>query len=81
MRLKGKAGKDGDNGPSGGAGSCVHGEGEVVGPLGAGRDWIRSVLHGWGAAGLPSGEFVDLPVAQRARRLLELAATVRHQRT
>jgi citrate lyase subunit beta/citryl-CoA lyase len=40
--------------------------------------WARDVLTAFTAAGraalrLPSGEFVDLPVADRARRLLELA--------
>lgn len=42
-------------------------------------DWAHSVLTAFDAANgealrLPSGEFVDLPVADRARRLLELAA-------
>ena len=42
--------------------------------------WAREVVAAFEAAGgaalrLPGGEFVDLPVAQRARRLLELAAT------
>jgi citrate lyase subunit beta / citryl-CoA lyase len=37
--------------------------------------WARRVLSAFDAAGgnalrLPDGEFVDLPVAQRARRLL-----------
>jgi citrate lyase subunit beta / citryl-CoA lyase len=41
--------------------------------------WARQVVAAFEAAGgaalqLPGGEFVDLPVAQRARRLLELAA-------
>jgi hypothetical protein len=41
-------------------------------------EWARSVLAGFEEAGgagfaLPSGEFVDLPVADRARRLLEIA--------
>jgi citrate lyase subunit beta/citryl-CoA lyase len=40
--------------------------------------WARAVLDAFDAAGgnavkLPDGEFVDLPVADRARRLLELA--------
>jgi citrate lyase subunit beta/citryl-CoA lyase len=40
--------------------------------------WAREVLEAFDAAGgaalqLPSGEFVDLPVAERARRVLELA--------
>jgi citrate lyase subunit beta / citryl-CoA lyase len=43
--------------------------------------WARQVLAAFDAAGgaalqLPSGEFVDLPVADRARRLLELAAAL-----
>ncbi len=42
--------------------------------------WAREVLAAFDAAGgaalrLPSGEFVDLPVAERARRLLELAGS------
>jgi citrate lyase subunit beta/citryl-CoA lyase len=42
--------------------------------------WAREVLAAFEAAGgaalrLPDGEFVDLPVAQRARRVLELADT------
>jgi citrate lyase subunit beta / citryl-CoA lyase len=42
--------------------------------------WAREVVAAFDAAGgaalrLPGGEFVDLPVARRARRLLELAAT------
>jgi citrate lyase subunit beta/citryl-CoA lyase len=41
--------------------------------------WAREVVAAFEAAGgsalrLPDGEFVDLPVAERARRLLELAA-------
>jgi citrate lyase subunit beta / citryl-CoA lyase len=43
--------------------------------------WAREVLAGFAASGggalrLASGEFVDLPVANRARRLLELADAV-----
>lgn len=43
--------------------------------------WARAVLQvfesaGGGAARLPDGEFVDLPVAQRARQLLALADAV-----
>ena len=39
--------------------------------------WARAVLDAFAAAGgnavkLPDGEFVDLPVADRARRLPEL---------
>jgi citrate lyase subunit beta / citryl-CoA lyase len=42
--------------------------------------WAQEVIAAFDAAGgaalrLPSGEFVDLPVAERARRLLELAGT------
>ena len=42
-------------------------------------EWAQTVLDAFDAAGgeavkLPDGEFVDLPVADRARRLLELAA-------
>jgi citrate lyase subunit beta / citryl-CoA lyase len=41
--------------------------------------WAQTVLDAFHAAGgeavkLPDGEFVDLPVADRARRLLELVA-------
>jgi len=41
-------------------------------------EWAQTVLDafeasGGGAVKLPDGEFVDLPVADRARRLLELA--------
>jgi len=44
--------------------------------------WARSVLAGFDAAdgggfALPTGEFVDLPVADRARRLLEIAEAPR----
>jgi citrate lyase subunit beta / citryl-CoA lyase len=43
--------------------------------------WAHEVLTAFATAGgaalqLSSGEFVDLPVADRARRILELAATV-----
>jgi len=42
--------------------------------------WAREVVAAFDAAGgaglrLPSGEFVDVPVAQRARRVLRLTAT------
>jgi citrate lyase subunit beta/citryl-CoA lyase len=42
-------------------------------------EWARRVISAFEASGgaatqLPDGEFVDLPVEQRARRLLELAA-------
>ncbi|TKV57027.1 CoA ester lyase [Nakamurella flava] len=51
---------------------------EVFTPDAAEIEWARTVLAAFGAAGgqalqLPDGEFVDLPVAQRARRVLELA--------
>jgi citrate lyase subunit beta/citryl-CoA lyase len=51
---------------------------EVFTPTEAEIEWAQSVLAGFEAAGgggfaLPSGEFVDLPVADRARRLLEIA--------
>jgi citrate lyase subunit beta / citryl-CoA lyase len=47
--------------------------------------WAREVLAAFDAAGgaalrLPSGEFVDLPVADRARRVLELAGSATSQR-
>ena len=53
---------------------------EVFTPSEQELDWAREVVAAFEAAGgaalqLPGGEFVDLPVAQRARRLLELAAT------
>ena len=43
--------------------------------------WAREVVEAFDAAGgaglrLPSGEFVDLPVARRARHLLDIAAAV-----
>jgi citrate lyase subunit beta / citryl-CoA lyase len=43
--------------------------------------WAHEVMTAFDAAGgaalqLPSGEFVDLPVADRARRLLDLTATL-----
>ena len=43
--------------------------------------WAQEVLEAFDAAGgaalrLPDGEFVDLPVAQRARRVLQLAEAV-----
>jgi citrate lyase subunit beta/citryl-CoA lyase len=51
---------------------------EVFTPWSREVAWAREVVAAFedaqGAAlRLPSGEFVDLPVAQRARRLLELA--------
>jgi citrate lyase subunit beta / citryl-CoA lyase len=53
---------------------------EVFTPSEREVDWAREVVAAFDAAGgaalrLPGGEFVDLPVARRARRLLELAAT------
>jgi citrate lyase subunit beta / citryl-CoA lyase len=47
--------------------------------------WAQEVLAAFDAAGgaalrLPSGEFVDLPVADRARRVLELAGSATTQR-
>ena len=52
---------------------------DVFSPSGDELSWAREVLAAFDAAGgealcLPSGEFVDLPVVERARRLLELAA-------
>jgi citrate lyase subunit beta/citryl-CoA lyase len=43
--------------------------------------WAQEVLEAFDAAGgaalrLPDGEFVDLPVAQRARRVLQMAEAV-----
>ena len=51
---------------------------EVFTPSAEEIEWAQSVLAAFGAAGgaavrLPDGEFVDLPVADRAERLLELA--------
>ena len=51
---------------------------EIFTPTETEIEWAQSVLAGFDAAGgggfaLPSGEFVDLPVADRARRLLEIA--------
>jgi citrate lyase subunit beta / citryl-CoA lyase len=53
---------------------------EVFTPSERELGWAREVVAAFEAAGggalqLPGGEFVDLPVAQRARRMLELAAT------
>jgi citrate lyase subunit beta/citryl-CoA lyase len=52
---------------------------EVFAPSARDLDWARAVLAAFEAAGrgatrLPDGEFVDLPVAQRAQRLLDIAA-------
>jgi citrate lyase subunit beta / citryl-CoA lyase len=51
---------------------------EVFTPTAEEIAWAREVMTAFDAAGgaalrLPSGEFVDLPVADRARRVLELA--------
>jgi citrate lyase subunit beta/citryl-CoA lyase len=51
---------------------------EVFTPSRRELDWARQVVDAFAATGgealrLPDGEFVDLPVAERARRLLELA--------
>ena len=51
---------------------------EVFAPSAGDLEWARAVLvafekAGRGATRLPGGEFVDLPVAQRAQRLLDLA--------
>lgn len=51
---------------------------EVFAPSARDLDWARAVLQAFEAAGhgatrLPDGEFVDLPVAQRAQRLLDIA--------
>ena len=53
---------------------------EVFTPTAVEIEWAQSVLAGFEQAGgggfaLPSGEFVDLPVADRARRLLEIAGS------
>jgi citrate lyase subunit beta/citryl-CoA lyase len=50
----------------------------VFAPSARDLEWARQVLAAFEAAGrgatrLPDGEFVDLPVAQRAQRLLEIA--------
>lgn len=52
---------------------------EVFTPSSEELEWAHRVLDAFDCAGgeavkLPDGEFVDLPVADRARRLLELAA-------
>ena len=51
---------------------------DVFTPTDDQRAWAMQVIDAFESAGgeavrLPSGEFVDVPVAQRARRLLELA--------
>ena len=53
---------------------------EVFTPTQAEIEWAQQVLAGFeatsgGGFALPSGEFVDLPVADRARRLLEIAGS------
>jgi citrate lyase subunit beta/citryl-CoA lyase len=55
---------------------------EVFAPSEQDLAWALEVLAAFKAAGdagtrLPNGEFVDLPVAQRARRLLEIAGMQR----
>ena len=57
---------------------------EVFAPSPRDLEWARQVLAAFEAAGrgatrLPDGEFVDLPVAQRAQRLLEIAGHQRRQ--
>ncbi len=52
---------------------------EVFAPSARDLEWARAVLAAFEAAGrgatrMPDGEFVDLPVAQRAQRLLDIAA-------
>jgi citrate lyase subunit beta/citryl-CoA lyase len=52
---------------------------DVFTPTAAELVWAHTVVEAFeGAAGeaikLPDGEFVDLPVAERARRLIRLAA-------
>ena len=54
---------------------------EVFAPSVPDLEWAREVLAAFEAAGrgatrLPNGEFVDLPVAQRAQRLLDIAAQI-----
>ena len=54
---------------------------EVFTPTHAQVAWANEVVAAFDATGgaalrLPSGEFVDLPVAERARRLLDIAAAV-----
>ena len=55
---------------------------EVFAPSPRDLEWARAVLAAFEAAGrgatrLPDGEFVDLPVAQRAQRMLDIAARPR----
>jgi citrate lyase subunit beta / citryl-CoA lyase len=56
---------------------------EVFSPSEQELEWAREVAAAFEASGgsavaLPNGEFVDLPVAHRARRLLQLATTLEH---
>jgi citrate lyase subunit beta / citryl-CoA lyase len=58
---------------------------EVFAPSAQDLEWAHAVLTAFEAAGrgatrLPSGEFVDLPVAQRAQRLLEIAGRTAAER-
>jgi citrate lyase subunit beta / citryl-CoA lyase len=58
---------------------------EVFSPTAEEISWAREVLTAFDVAGgaalrLPSGDFVDLPVADRARRLLELADATHRRR-
>jgi citrate lyase subunit beta/citryl-CoA lyase len=53
---------------------------DVFTPSAPDLEWAREVLAAFDAAGgealrLPSGEFVDVPVAERARRLLQIAGS------
>ena len=55
---------------------------QVFTPTGSEIAWAQQVVAAFDAAGgeafqLPSGEFVDLPVADRARRLLQIAGSAR----
>jgi citrate lyase subunit beta/citryl-CoA lyase len=55
---------------------------EVFAPSARDLEWARQVLAAFEAAGrgatrLPDGEFVDLPVAQRAQRMLDIAGRSR----
>ena len=57
---------------------------EAFAPSARELEWARQVLAafeagGRGATRLPDGEFVDLPVAQRAQRLLEIAGLQRRR--
>ena len=55
---------------------------QVFTPTSSEIEWAETVITAFDAAGgeafqLPSGEFVDLPVADRARRLLQIAGSER----